>query len=185
MAKSTTNKKSSPDWKKVWTTIGLAAVIIVFFLGVFLNSQTGPGRAIYICQTPWNGGTVDLSQEGTLTFTSLPDETGIQLPVVTEVQSYDPDAQEYTVLLSKKQDALYALTISKNIENIIIDTLEPGEIISLHLNTNDALPDLSVSYLNGTITFKNIHYVQPDTAFITLLDGTTTPPTTLPAVIRT
>ncbi len=175
--------------KNPWILAVIALIIVITFVSLYVNKAPSAGQAVNVGEAQWAGGTVNLEQEGTITFTVLPTtRQDINFLIGTDVYT---NPQEYRFSLVKIDAQNYQFTIYPQGGDpvLAIDTLFVGgteDLSIIHLNPDDAIPDLEVKYQNNQVIIRNLHFVAPTTAQISLINYSTDPtlsPTTLPPII--
>ena len=176
-------KKAIPEpaMKQVWIMLGVALLVLITFVSVYFNSRVGVGQAIFIGETPWAGGTIDLVQEESFTFTALP-STQRNVTFATGTSAFDPSPEEYWFQLVRLGNLTYSFSIEQPqglpIARDILSIAGTEDSSLIYLTLDDASPDVEVRYQNGQVTVRNLHFVPPDSARIQLLDdeGMVLPP---------
>lgn len=172
MAKA--NKSRKPEQKKTILIAVLAFLLVATIFGIYSNYQARVGKAVSVGETPWISGVIDLVAHETVTFTApLPDENGKVFTIKTGTSPYDTNPLEYYFNLSKRDATTYQFFIERPGVGIARDILALGAAPDrslVYLDNTDAVPDLEISAQNGQIIVKNLHYISPDTAKITLRD---------------
>lgn len=176
--------------KNPWILAVIALIIIITFISLYINKSPRAGQAVSVGDAQWTGGTVNLEQEGTITFTVLPATSrAINFRMGTEV--YDTTPAEYTFTLEKINTQNYKFTIYlSGTDNLLaLDTLFVGgaeDRSLIHLDPTDAIPELEVLYQNNQVIIRNYHFIPPTRALILLQNSTTdlSANQVLPPVIR-
>ncbi len=184
MKRATAKTIPEPAQKQVWIMLGIALIVLVTFVSVYLNSRVGVGQAIFIGETPWAGGTIDLVREESFTFTTLP-ATQRNVTFQTGLSAFDSNPQEYWFQLVRLGNLTYGFRLEQPqgtpLAVDVLSTTGAEDNSIVYLNLDDTTPDVEVRYQNGQVTVRNLHFVPPDSARIQLLDASGTP---YPPVIR-
>ncbi len=146
---------------KPFLVLVLAAAVLLVFVFLYLNQRATVGQAVFIGGTPWSGGEINLTKEGSVTFTTLP-STSQRMVIRTGIHLADTDAKNYTFNLTNKGAQLYGYELTYLGESIAQDVLYVGgqqDSSVVHLNLNDTIPDLRIVYAAGKITIQNLHAV--------------------------
>lgn len=161
----------------------IALIIIITFISLYVHKSPGAGQAVNIDDTAGTGRTVNLEQEGAITFTVLPAiRQNINFLIGTGVYAIP---QEYIFSLIKIDAQNYQFTISpiSGQPVIAVDTLFVGGAADqslIYLNAVDSIPELEVLYQNNQVIIRNYHFISPTRAIIKL-QNSTTDPTIVPA----
>ncbi len=146
----------------LWFKVGVALVVLLVFMAIFINYRAGVGRAIFIGElaTPYpTEKTINLAEEQFITFAVLPDEKGYTVPVLARSKI----DTEYTLnfALRKLDSLMYAFSLCSPPPNqqvcVAQDVIIPDETIQLYLDANDPSPDLNISFRQGKITLTTLH----------------------------
>ncbi len=160
--------------KKTQKTAFIAGAIAIVVLAVILISVYRPaaGKAVFIGNQPWTGELIDLTSEETVSVTALPDEDGIEIPIRSATTVEPGMEQDYTFRLQLLEENTYLFMVRDAAgSEIARDIIIAGETTPLYLDIADAVPDASVSFSAGTITFKNLHFLPAERAQIDLLNA--------------
>lgn len=170
--------------KKFLGAVGISLIILIIFILVYTNYQVRTGQAILIGSTPWAGGEINLTTEGSITFNVLP-TSPVELRIITSLFPEDLVGTHYLFNLNKSNDNTYLFYVSEAVAGVAgkiiaqdILTIAGADDSSLiYLNNRDTLPDLEVSYHNNKIKILNMHTRSVESAVINLQnsDGTIYP----------
>ncbi|MBU1973914.1 MAG: hypothetical protein KKH52_00795, partial [Nanoarchaeota archaeon] len=168
---------------KPWLILGISFIILITFIAIFASFRSGPGRAIYIGETPFLEGTIDLTKEESVTFTFPATTATKNISINTSLETYDENPQLYEFNFTQLDIYTYTFDIfDKDRIKLAQDILSNyGDITLIHLNLDDPFADLEVSLANGKITVKNLHYLSSDYSFINFTNSSNQP---YPLIIR-
>ena len=185
--------------KNPWILVAIALAIIITFVSLYVNKGPGAGQAVSIGETAWDGGTVNLEQEGTITLTTLP-STRREINFTIANRATDTTYNEYNFTLLRLDAQSYQFILSKYPETagqqqpeIARDILSVGgaeDRSLIYVDQTDGIPELEVISQNNQVIIRNYHFIPPTRAIIKLQNVTTDPavqpPRTqvLPQVIR-
>lgn len=150
---------------KVLLGIALVLLVIATVLGLYLNSRAA-GQAITVGEEPLLGEPINLVNAESITFTSPGSSRSFVVSTVTK--PYDTTILGFDVSFTKRDDGRYSFLVKRGDLLIAQDVLEDNQRFPVYLTENDALADLEISYLQGSITVRNLHYVAPEQAVIGL-----------------
>ncbi len=180
-------------YKRNVVPLAVSAVIVIIFLAVFLNYRATVGQAANIQvngQPPT--GLINLAEQGGFTYVTLPEGqeiSDISTQDFSTVTALGGPASSYRLFLFQQEGSTYKyeIVLLANAQPApqnfyAADIIIPGETTNLHLNINDAQPDLEISYQDSQITVRNLHFISADKSEITLLDPETD--AVHPAIIR-
>ncbi|MDP3640351.1 MAG: hypothetical protein Q8R53_04075 [Nanoarchaeota archaeon] len=177
-------KTKKPEQKKMWIIAVMAFLLVATIVGIYSNYQARVGKAVFIGEAPWISGTIDLTAEETVTFRVLPDEEGRGITIRTGTSPYDAAPQNYTFFLAQLDETAYKYSLEKSGEGIARDVLSVGtarDSSFIYIDRENDVADLEVFSQNNQITIKNLHYIQPGAATITLVNGSNV---SYPSIIR-
>ena len=138
--------------------VGLAVLLV--FAGVYFNYRATVGRAVFVGETPWTGGEIDLTKESYAAF-ALPSASQ-KITLRAGISPSDPAPKSYTFSLTNKGSQLYGYELSFQGAPAAQDTLYAGgaeDSSPIYLNLDDTIPDLKVWYIAAVnkIVLQNVH----------------------------
>ncbi len=171
--------------------IVISVLALIVLIGLYSWYSTTVGQAISIDGTTWQGGTIDLREEGSITLTRVPEQSfSIDLAATTAYQEENPAT--YSFVFLKQDAATYQVMLLRGDDLTLIagDTFstrlpEDSSLVYLpgpaNINDYDAIPDLKITLKNGKFTITNLHYLGFASTQIKLVHNGTYAP--YPAVI--
>ena len=170
----------------MWIIAVMAFLLVATIVGIYSNYQVRVGKAIFIGETPWTAGTIDLTAEETVTFRALPDEEGRPISIKTGTSPYDAAPAEYTFFLAQLDETTYRYSLDSltPAEGIARDVLSVGtarDSSFVYIDRVNDVADLEVFSKKNKIRVKNLHYIQPGMARIALVNGSNV---SYPSIIR-
>lgn len=150
----------------------MGLMIILLFAIIFFNQNGLVGTAVYVSEADPKGE-INLTKEGSVTFTSLP-STSKQIVISTGISAADDTPKSYSFNLSNKGSQLYGYELKYQDIVLARDTLYTGssqDISLVYLNLNDTVPDLRVWYAAGKVTVQNLHTTTPVVCGNGLVEG--------------
>ncbi len=167
--------------KQRTAAIGIVLILVFLAMAFFLavrnaGSIRAAGQAVSIGGERFEG-IINLLEEETAAFTALPDETGREFTLRTGIDPYDEAPMDYLLRIFRLDEQNYAYSIAGEVEQ---DIIIAGETIPIYLN-DDLVADLEFSFRQGALQLKNLHFLPPDRAAITLRDASGNE---LPRIVR-
>ena len=155
--------------KKMWIELSMVAVLLIAIIGGGIYYSSSSGKAVYIGEIPYLAA-INLTTEEYFTYTVLPD--------VQRNQSFSTDlkprgvSKSYNFTLTPLEDGSYSFIIKDATEAIVAqDVISTEEELLIYLNSENDIPDLEISYLEGELTVKNHHYISAESAIISFFNA--------------
>src|SRR3989344_4724094 len=149
--------------KNPWILVAIALAIIITFVSLYVNKGPGAGQAVSIGETAWDGGTVNLEQEGTITLTTLP-STRREINFTIANRATDTTYNEYNFTLLRLDAQSYQFILSKYPETagqqqpeIARDILSVGgaeDRSLIYVDQTDGIPELEVISQNNQVIIR-------------------------------
>lgn len=175
------------EYKRIWAPAVVAVLVLVVFISVFFTYRAAVGQAAKIQvngQPPT--GSINLAEHGLFAYLTLPEGSETSTQQFSTVTALGGISRSYVWELSQLGGTgtiySYKITTSDTRETRAIDPIVPGEVVRLHLDLNDAQPDLEISYQDNQITVRNLHFISPDKSVISIFNAETN--VDYPSVIR-
>ncbi len=171
-------KSARQDLKKQLFIIAVGLILIITFIGLYMNKAPTAGKAISIAGQEWTGEIINLEQEGSITFMVLPAES-VSVDFMIGQDAYSTlengGLKKYTFMLTRLDEQAYQFVIALLNSAIATDLLYvtgPDKSL-IYLFSDNPLPQLEVTAANNQVTVRNLHFIPPTRANIKLQNSTT------------
>ena len=154
-------RSRTPVAQKQLVILAVVLVVLITFVAIYFNQKGVVGKAVSV-DASWGGNDINLTADGSVTITSLPAGV-LELHILTNNSN---EEQNYSFSLERRGELTYQFTIvlaSEPDRHIAEDIIYTGgdDRTTIYLDPVDSTPDLEVSYHNGQIIIRNLHFPLP------------------------